>query len=138
MRIILEGCDLAGKSTLAAAVVEELKFRGYRAEYRHGCRNTPVGKALYNMVMTLPELEDMERQALFSVMRSHELKYQEQCKNTLFIMDRWWRSGYAYGGLTKHELRKISFHKEDLSEYDDTYLIEFNEEIYKRRFAERP
>ena len=137
MRIVLEGCDLAGKSTLAKAVVEELKFRGYRVELRHGCRSTPEGKALYKLAMDLKDLDDMERQSLFSIMRSQELKYQAQCKNTIFVMDRWWRSGYAYGGLSHPELLKLSLHKNDLSKWDDTYIIKYNEEIYKRRFAER-
>ena len=137
MRIILEGCDLAGKSTLAKAVVEELKFKGYRAELRHGCRSTSEGKALYKLAMDLPDLDDMERQSLFSIMRSQELKYQAQCKDTIFVMDRWWRSGYAYGGLSLRALERLSFHREDLSTNDTTYIIEYNEEIYKRRFAER-
>ena len=138
MRIILEGCDLAGKSTLAQAVVEELKFKGYRAEYRHGCRNTPEGRLLYNVAMDVPGLDDMERQSLFSIMRSQELKYQAQCKNTIFIMDRWWRSAYAYSGLSLRALERLSLHRDDLSVNDETYIIEYNEEIYKRRFSERP
>ena len=137
MRIVLEGCDLAGKSILAVAVVQELKFLGYRVEYRHGCKSTSEGKALYKTAMNLPDLDDMERQSLFSIMRSQELKYQAQCKNTIFIMDRWWRSAYAYGGLSLRALERLSLHREDLSPNDETYIIEYNEDIYKRRFAER-
>ena len=138
MRVILEGCDLAGKSTLAKAVVEELKFRNYRVEYRHGCRATPEGKLLYHMATSLKGLDDMERQSLFSIMRSQELKYQAQCTNTIFVMDRWWRSAYAYGGLSLRALERLSLHREDLSVNDETYIIEYNEAIYERRFAERP
>ena len=139
MRIILEGCDLAGKSTLAKAVVEELKFKGYRAELRHGCRSTFAGKVLYDTAMALNDLDDMERQSLFSIMRSQELKYQAQCTNTIFVMDRWWRSAYAYGGLSLRALERLSLHREDLSvRMMTTYIIEYNEAIYERRFAERP
>jgi dTMP kinase len=101
--ITFEGCDGAGKTTLAEAVTMDLFKRGYSVQsgYAPSFVFTP-----YQMARLTPA---QAATLFFDDLQSRERDFDEIPERTILLQDRWAESTYIYQGLvgaaTDGELR---------------------------------
>ena len=141
MRVIFEGVDLMGKTTLVEAVNKELIRRGYTSYARHAIKSTDIGNSLYRIASSHGVYDNEHvKQLLFAACKHLELEEQSEIAKDsipepIFLVDRWWPSAAVYGGQTVDETLTMVNHMNYVTT-DLIFYINFDKDLFKSRLVD--
>ena len=141
MRVIFEGVDLMGKTTLVEAVNKELIRRGYTSYARHAIKSTDIGNSLYRIASSHGVYDNAHvKQLLFAACKHLELEEQSEIAKDsipepIFLVDRWWPSAVVYGDQTIDETLTMVNHRNYVTT-DLIFYIDFDQDLFKSRLAD--
>lgn len=141
--ILIEGLDLAGKSTLIRGLQDRFQQSGWNVRVAHGdlCQDNPVARVTRKMMRWDPEFSTEEGAPLFLASHlwdqrnfqhpvgSHAVHIQDSCALRSLAFER-------VLGLPFYAEKLLSV-VDDLPEFDAAYLLTASFSERKARFRER-
>ena len=141
--ILVEGLDLAGKSTLVDGLARRLQARGWKAKVRHGdlCETNPVAKVTRKMMRWDPGFSPAEGAPLFLASHLWDLRNYKPSRDrrAVQIQDSCALRSLAFERILGCEFyaQRLTEVVEQLPNFDAAYVLTASIKNRKERFAKR-
>lgn len=141
--ILVEGLDLAGKSTLIEGMAAHYRRRGWTVSVAHGdlCRDNPVGKVTRDMMRWDPGFTAEEGGPLFLASHLWDLRHFQPPSGprSLHIQDSCALRSLAFERVVGRPeyVDRFSDVVSRLPRFDASYVLTARLETRRRRFAQR-
>jgi len=127
--IVIEGIDGSGKTTIAKAVIDHLRSRGFEAYYTYEPFNSPFIE-FFKRIKDIIERDPLIDALIMTLDRAYHLRYEIEpllSRGAIVVSDRYYHSTIAYQGAMGldidwiYNLNKF-FRKPDLAIYLDVSI----------------
>jgi thymidylate kinase len=141
--ILVEGLDLAGKSTLVRGLEERLSGRGWQVRVRHGdlCQENPVAKVTRQMMRWDPGFQPSEGAPLFLASHLWDLRNFQPPRrvNGLHLQDSCALRSLAFERVLGKEFyaQQLEEVVDQLPVFDAAYVLTASMKNRKERFMKR-